>query len=91
MLYPALSTGDDLKLLLNVSTIITWFYNFPRGSASVGTAALAKLFMQRFRGLGGCWGFSPLEAAVETNTKMFPQIRRKDFEMFMCCIVGPFI
>lgn len=68
-----LGVGDDLKVLLNVSTVIMWRYSFPRGSASVGTAATANKVVRA--AVWGIWGLLvvsvfPLEAVLETNIKM---------------------
>lgn len=45
----------------------------------------------------GIWGllvlvlFFPLEAVLETNITMFPQIHYSNFQVLMCCRIGPFI
>lgn len=44
----------------------------------------------------GIWGllvvfFFPLEAVLETNIKMFPQICYNNFQVLMCCRIGPFV
>lgn len=39
----------------------------------------------------GCFWFFPLEAVLETNIKMFPQICYNNFQVFVCCRIGPFI